>query len=242
MIDQTINLKVGICDNEPEALEQVKGQLLETVRSLKLSFNIEIFTCDNGGALIEENSRQPFDLVLLDIEMPDKSGFDIAKYFGQYSKDTRLIFISGHEGYVFDAHEYTPLWFVRKSNMKKDMRKALLKYERLLITYRINYRVEDGFRTKEILIKDILYFECTDHAITVYTITQEYRLYGNLKPVEEELSRYGFIRIHKNYLVNAKHIKEICIREVLLSSVSFRLFNPELSQRLDNSGFFTLFV
>ena len=34
---------------------------------------------------------------------------------------------------------------------------------------------------------------------------------------------------------------EKCHNEVL-SSVSFRLFNPELSQRLDNSGFFTLFV
>jgi len=218
MSDQTINLRVAICDDEIEALEQVKVQLYEAVRSSQLLAELDVFTCNNGKALIEESRRQPFDLILLDIEMPDNSGFDLAKYFGQYHKDTQLIFVSCHEGYVFDAYEYTPLWFVRKSRLEKDMKKAFLKFENLLITYRLSYRAMNGFSTKEILIKDIFYFECTKHTITAHTTTREYIAHGSLKKVEEELSRYGFIRIHKNYLVNAKHIKEICIREVLLSS------------------------
>lgn len=44
-----------------------------------------------------------------------------------------------------------------------------------------------------------------------------FQQYGSLKTLEEKWKGYGFIRIHKNYLVNAKYVAEVGVRTIRLS-------------------------
>ena len=41
--------------------------------------------------------------------------------------------------------------------------------------------------------------------------------YGTLKSLEEEWTSYGFLRVHKNYLVNVRYIMEVGLRSIRLS-------------------------
>ena len=45
-----------------------------------------------------------------------------------------------------------------------------------------------------------------------------YETYGKLDQIEEELARYGFLRIHKSFLVNMKHVKRIGNYQAVLDS------------------------
>lgn len=59
--------------------------------------------------------------------------------------------------------------------------------------------------------------ECRGHTLFIYTKNEEcHKIYGSLKSLEEKLLVYGFIRIHKNFLVNARCVKEIGNRTVCL--------------------------
>jgi len=46
---------------------------------------------------------------------------------------------------------------------------------------------------------------------------EQYQIYGSLKIMEKKFSPLGFVRIHKNYLVNARYVKEVGARYVRLT-------------------------
>lgn len=129
------------------------------------------------------------------------------------------MFVSSHENLVFDAIDYMPLGFVRKGRLEKDMAHAVSLYFRATAFRRISYKIKDGFSCRELLLRDILYIECTGHE--VFFVMAEgngrYRTHGSLRAIEAELASYGFLRVHKNYLVNQKYVKDVEKREILLA-------------------------
>ena len=69
-----------------------------------------------------------------------------------------------------------------------------------------------------VYINEVLYIEGSGHTLFMKLLNKEcHQLYGSLKPLEERFSSHGFVRIHKNYLVNAKYVKEIGRRTVFLA-------------------------
>ena len=59
-----------------------------------------------------------YDLVFMDIDMPELSGIDIASQLRKNNQNSDLIFVSAHPHFVFEAIRYTPYRFIRKTNLK----------------------------------------------------------------------------------------------------------------------------
>lgn len=65
---------------------------------------------------------------------------------------------------------------------------------------------------RKLYMDNILYVESRKHKLFFFCMEGEmacYRIYRKLDEVEKELKEHGFLRIHKSYLVNMKHIKKI---------------------------------
>ncbi|WP_367932234.1 LytR/AlgR family response regulator transcription factor [Enterocloster citroniae] len=212
-------LRVAVCVDDKVYLEQIEEELRECLKGLWGSINLKVSLFTDGDRLYEAGLAQPFDLVFLDIEMPGKDGFWLAEQLCLGCPQTRLIFVSSHESWVFDAHEYMPLWFVRKGLLRRDMNRALQKYFQVTARRKISYKIQGGFGTGEVLLRDIMYIECNGHTLT-YKMSGglEYSVYGSLKQVEEELKEYGFLRVHRNYLVNQAYISQIGKQDAVLKN------------------------
>ena len=212
-------LRVAVCDDDRVYLEQIKEEIKEYIGSMPGTVDMQVSLFTDGRRLYEAGQQQPFDLVFLDIEMPERDGFWLAEQLGISCPETRLIFVSSHESWVFDAHEYMPLWFVRKGLLKRDMGRALQKYFQVTARRKISYKIQGGFGAGEVLLRDIMYIECNGHTLT-YKMSggAEYSVYGSLKPVAEELRDYGFLRIHRNYLVNQAYISQIEKQDAVLKN------------------------
>ena len=162
-----------------------------------------------------------FHLIFLDIEMPGMDGFALAEKLSLEWPQTYLVFVSAHESFVFDAPEYAPLWFVRKSNLEWDMFRAVRKYLQVTASMRVSYRLKEGLVLRELPLKVILRIECSGHSLSIRRTDGSWlKKYGSLKSMEEELEGCHFLRIHKNYLVNQQYIKEVGRREVYLTDQS----------------------
>lgn len=210
-------MRVGICDDEESDLEQIREVFCRKAKELDSDVRLEVELFHDGQSLYDAACRKAFDLVFLDIEMPQWDGFKLAGELSQDSPDTRLIFVSSHESWVFDAHEYMPLWFVRKGLLERDMNRALCKYFHMTACRKIRFKINDGFEIREILLRDILYIECNGHQLTVQLVGgTSYYVYGSLKPVEADLSGHGFLRVHRNYLVNQAYVREVGKEEIIL--------------------------
>lgn len=212
-------LAVGICDDEPKDLERIKCAVIEAIQNLqpKIKPDINLFT--SGKSLFDFNSEKAFDLVFIDLEMPEWSGMKLAQQLNKSTPTPKIIFVSHHESRVFDTYEYMPLWFVRKSVLKKDTDKAMLKYFQITGAERISYSFKDGFSYREILLNEILYIECTGHHFFVkLTSGKEYRFYGSLKLIEQNLPPHHFLRVHRSFLVNREYIVEVRKEDVVLTN------------------------
>jgi PAS domain S-box-containing protein len=80
--------KVLIVDDDSRMCESLKALLSNQDYILK--------TCNSGKKAIEYLNKDDFDLVLLDMVMPDMNGYQIMDYINDQSPDTLVIVISGH--------------------------------------------------------------------------------------------------------------------------------------------------
>lgn len=213
--------RVGICDDKTEDIaimeDAVKKAFVKTGVPVHLIFR----KYASGEALYEATQKDSFQLLLLDIEMPEMSGFELAERLCVGHPSFYMIFVSIHESYVFDASEYMPLWFVRKGNLEHDMFRAVRKYLQLTASTRVNYHMKKGFGFLDLPLRDILYIECFGHRLIIRkTDKTSLEKYGTLKAMEEELAGGHFLRIHKNYLVNQEYIQEVDKTEVFLTDGS----------------------
>lgn len=129
-----------------------------------------------------------------------------------------IIFISNYESKVFESYEYEPLWFIRKSDLKEMLPKAIMKFMSKIAEEDIYYEFQTGANKKVVKVKDIIFMECNLHEITVKAVSEDFNIYGSLKKLEIEFTQFGFIRIHKNYLVNRRYIFSVDSKNVILTN------------------------
>lgn len=211
------SLHMAVCDDEPEDIVRICDTVRQILKELKYYGKYEFHCFTDSRELYDFASKECFSLIFLDIEMPGMDGFELASKLRQKAPGTHLIFISNYEQFVFDSYEYAPFWFIRKSFLQHDMYRAMCRYMKLLFELHITYRVRDKSGFKELRIKDILYVESEKHTLSFRTVQGAVlKKHGSLRDVEKELEPYGFLRVHKSYLVNIHHIEQVETQDVLL--------------------------
>ncbi|MEP0071573.1 MAG: response regulator [Marinomonas sp.] len=91
--------KILIVDDEMTSIEVMRC-LLET--------NVDITIAETGRQALTKLSEEAFDLVLLDVDLPDMSGFDVCKGIkdNPTTSDIPVIFISGYKDLIFEMQAY----------------------------------------------------------------------------------------------------------------------------------------
>lgn len=213
-------LNIAICDDELIAAQQIEKNVAAEFQNKNVNVNISLFT--QGQKLIDEFTNNPFDIIFLDIYMPDKSGFDVAKKVREISSDTYIIFVTVKDDLVFDSFDYYPFQFIRKetffeSDISKNdhLAQSIRKTIHQLIEHISdkNQIVLHDVNKKQHLIfpSEIEYIESDKHYLNYYVSghTEPLRERAKISDKCTELSNAGIIRIQKKYAVNLKHVKYI---------------------------------
>ena len=90
--------------------------------------------------------------------------------------------------------------------------------DRLPQTHEPEILVSTDAGTQRIRLNDVYYVEVSDHYLLYHTRKGEYRQYGAMSKLENELSSYGFARCNSCYLVNLQHIAGIKGYSLLLDN------------------------
>ena len=169
-------------------------------------------------------NHQP-DLVLLDIKMPDGTGFDLLKKLP--SIDFKLIFITAFEQYAIRAFEFSALDYILKPidpvKLIKSVQKAsqLVENENLSLKLKAlfsNLNVRDQQPQKLVLhtekkihvveTKNIVYCQSDGGYTTFHLISEKNIIVSkNLKTFDKMLSGGHFFRPHQSYLINLDYIE-----------------------------------
>lgn len=209
-------IQIAICDDDEFMLKELTDKIEKLMKKQKNAYQCDIYT--EPKKLLEQIDIERYNLLFLDIEMPEKSGFQVAQEIKSKFVDTMIIFISNYESKVFESYEYEPLWFIRKNDLEEMLPRALIKFMSKIAEEDKYYEFQAGANKKVIKVKDVIFMECNLHAITVNAVSENFTIYGSLKKLESEFQQFGFIRIHKNYLVNKRYIFSVDSKNVVLTN------------------------
>jgi two-component system, LytTR family, response regulator len=180
-------------------------------------------------AIVLIHTTKP-DLLLLDIGLPDGTGFDILE---QVPAQTKVIFLTAHQEYAIRAIRYGAMDYLLKPLDETELQEALqrvisaqpLLQEQIDITlhsYRKN-KVQDLIALRSqpyveiVKLKDICYIEVDNGCTTVFlTGAKKVVTTKTLKEYEELLSGTSFLRTHQSYLVNGFYIHRYHQKEGIL--------------------------
>jgi two-component system, LytTR family, response regulator len=213
-------LKSIIVDDEPKSRENLKIVLQDFVNNV--SVEALCGTVDEAVKCI--HAIKP-DIVFLDIEMQQETGFDLLAKIDPI--DFEVIFITAYSDYAIKAIKFSAIDYLLKpidiEELKCAVQRVTQKREgstsRRLQILRDNLKSPTKEKIKIALptsrgliftgIENILYCEASSNYTVLYTSDgREYVASKTLKEYEDLLTAYDFFRIHHSYLVNLSSIKK----------------------------------
>lgn len=176
----------------------------------------DVRTFSSGAALLACLQTDACDILLLDIDMPDITGMEIAGQLSLLEKRPLLVFVTSHDELVYDSFCYHPFAFLRKSSFDREIKAALDDCMRELQHRERHFCFRWEGKRVCLLLSEIFYFEAEGNYLMVFSKMGQYRFRSTITSVENTLAGCGFIRIHKGFLINQAAVRLLGAKEVEL--------------------------
>ncbi len=213
-------IRSAICDDEPTILDYLYTHISKEFKRQGTDTHIDKFT--SGRDFLNAHKAEPYDVVFLDIRMPDISGFDVATELRKLSEKVYIIFVTTENTLVYDSFSFTPFDFIPKTPpaelsggdaAKFFLRRIMTVIARLLnqITTATTVCLPLPYNQKIIVnISDIQIIQSIrNYAEYILTEHEPVKIRAKLNDIENELDKNLFARPHKSYIINMDYIKDI---------------------------------
>lgn len=203
-------IRIAICDDEPDSILRNKEILQACTGRMKCIADMITYT--NGEMLLSDILEDDFfyDLILLDIEMPNISGMDIVQSIKPRLPNVRVIFITSHIKYAIDSFELSIFRYVPKDDLEKRLTYAVSDALKLImLENHKNYLVVTANRMEKVSFQDILYIQRDGKNSAITTFHGVIKVRKSLQNVLEELDAEEFIFIERGCIVNLMQVTQI---------------------------------
>jgi DNA-binding LytR/AlgR family response regulator len=200
-------LRVLAVDDERPALNDL-ARLLDGSPAVA-----EVAVADSGGEALRSLADHRFDAIFLDVRMPDIDGLELAGVLDQFADPPALVFVSAYEDGAVGAFELElhPLDYLMKPVSRARIAQAL---ERVVAARSDEKEIvplehQRGGATRLVARASILYVKSEGDYVRVVSDGGRFLVRGALAELERRWVAYGFVRVHRSYIVNLRRATEI---------------------------------
>ena len=204
-------IKIILCDDDLSFLQYFKQRLWEELISMQYN-DFRIMTYSSEFQSIDYDC----DILFMDINMPEISGFDLVKKIKQ-RENIILVFTSSYEDKVFESFAFSPFDFLRKSFLDEELHNKL---KRIMCYYFSKHRIYHfnySGMTLDILLSDIVYIEKQINNLILVTKDVVLHERKNLSAILSELDE-SFYKLNRSIIINFNHVKDIKKNAFLMSN------------------------
>ncbi|MBB1137902.1 LytTR family DNA-binding domain-containing protein [Myroides sp. WP-1] len=213
-------LKCLVIDDEPLARRAIVDFIAQ------VDFLSATASCGSALEAQELISKEKYDLLFLDINMPYLSGID---FLESISQPPMVIFTTAYSEHALEGYRLQIVDYLLKPITFKRFYQAALKAKELyllknqareevsLVESSMYIKHEDCF--VKIQWTDILYIEAMQNYLKIHTLEKMYIIHQTMIAIEELLPKEHFFRIHKSYLINVKHISSLSGNRVFIHQI-----------------------
>lgn len=192
-------MRIAVCDDNPKELERIKGCFCR-IQGYDLVFSYFDSTSTVMEILKTENS--PYDLYILDIEMPGMNGLKLAKSIREKDSRALFVFLTSYTRYMKDVFDVVTFDFIEKPISDEKLLQIL---ERAATYLNItSQHFSFGYRASRYSLKydRILYIEKKGRQALIHTFEDVYKTNMTLEEIWKQLNPKSFVHIHSSYIIN----------------------------------------
>lgn len=200
-------ITVGICEDNPADCNLLLQYLKRVSYELHLSFVIH--TYEFGNEFLNKYSPN-YDLIFLDVQLPDMNGDEIATKIRQQDTHVYLVFVSKHTNYISIGYKHEARNYLLKPlrySQIHDEINRFLKYVPLL--QREYLWLNDRQNMQRIYFSRLRYIETEDRAVILHYENRILRHPCGITSFMQELPEHSFFRCNHSYIVNLKFVDYI---------------------------------
>lgn len=211
-------LRIAMCDDSPAFLNST-GQLIKKW-SEQSGIPVDIFTFDNGDALIEKNMSLRMDIIFLDILMPMLNGMDTAKELRQRDTAARIIFLTSSPEFALESYDIRAQDYLLKPVSYEKIKKALDECVRSLEFEPMYLVLKTYMGYQKLYLHDIEYIEAQNKRVLFYLRTGgEVAVAEPLRSFENKFAdSTSFFKCHRSYLVYLPNVEHFSSSNIITKS------------------------
>lgn len=211
-------VQVLLCDDDKAFLERLTKEITSQPLPPGIKVNITRYTRPTD---LRDRKLARFQIIFLDIDMPGRTGMEIARRLRALHMETIVIFVTNYPQFSLEGYEVRAFRYMLKHELAEKLPQyfqdalAALPHDHQALHFTV------GAEAYSVPFDNILYLESRQRIIYMHTLQPERagdHFYGTLEELTEELEPEGFLRIQKSFLVNMAHIKKLNYNQVILSN------------------------
>lgn len=208
--------RIAIVDDEAEIRLRVHRQVENVSAALQVQYEIVEFPTAES-LLFETAEGKGFDLFLLDVELGDMNGLELAGIIRNKFPESYLIFITYYSKYAIQGYTCKAYRYLLKEKLEEQLEEVLRNvYDEMDQVRQRYYLITTNARYVKIPCREILYIEKREKYAVIHTERGEDSVRKTLAQVFEELPVREFVFIERRYIANIRHVMRYQDNEVIL--------------------------
>ena len=187
-------LRVAVIDDEAPARNRLRDLLGDVSEMLPLEL---VGEAENGMKLLELMEKQPVDVVLMDIRMPEMDGLEAARHLQKLDEPPHVIFTTAYDDYAISAFELHAIDYLVKPIRLRRLHDALARtrsitrisldvLNEVAPDARTHLSVQERGKVLLVPVADIRYLRAELKYVTIRTADRELLLEESLSRLEQE--------------------------------------------------------
>lgn len=209
-------LSIAIIDDEKSVRELYFEYTNEWFEKNNLSGEVNLFESAESF-LFEYEDKSDYDIILLDYEMKNMNGADLAKNIRQNDKNVQILFISGYSeyigiGYEVDAINYLikPIDKNRLFELFEKVIERMKKFDKYVV-----FKTDEGNR--KLMFNNIYYILSDKNYLNIYYNSEIFKVRMTMKEVEEILDK-RFHKLDRSTIINIEKIDSLSRTELIMNN------------------------
>ena len=211
-------LRIAIVDDE-ELARRVVREYLQDVDDVEI-----VAECANGFEAVKVATELRPDLLLLDVQMPKLTGFEVVELVG---REQPVVFVTAYDQYALRAFEVHAVDYLLKPFERDRLVEALARARERLQQRQPaaaaalkaagesrprpldRILIRDGAKVHIVPVSRVDYVQAQDDYVCIRSEGREYLKEQTLSELEAALDPARFVRIHRSYLLNVDRLARV---------------------------------
>ena len=197
---------IAVCDDNPKELQAVAHIIDDFASAQKMPVRYQLF--QDAEEMLRSAPNQGFSHYILDVVMPSMDGITAAEELRSIDSEAKLIFLTSFREYAYQSYRVKAYDYLLKPVDRKQLLELLEQLQQMENASEASLCIPKGRSFFRISPNRLSHLEISHKKLHFHMADgQIWQSAGTLAEFEPELlSRPGFIKIHRSYIVNLHHI------------------------------------